>query len=479
MVQNLQLFHLTDQIQKELLTNKIIPADFYSVDGQILIYKKINATNSEINRLLNFAKRGLYFKSNEANTLNFNSSQEEGYERIYTKLITLQFVEILMKLADLVVEAATNGEIKITLIDRCASVFKKIFNNFKSKPNAMMGLINIFELLTNQIDIYQKELMVKRVIIAMVLRTRILMANSTVLDEHKVEGVVHLMLAAFLCDISYLKLKLPTNKNINLQEYQKFHVHPIISCLMLAHLSQNIHLDVKKLILFHHHPFTSIEYNNNFPTISVMSEKLLSYSKTHTINESNKDLIQGLEELKINIEVNTSLNEQYSILTIASAFASLTSNVPWRKLYSPKRALQILINEGLFSYSPFTLREFIDHCSMSLNNNIPIIKEGMFLIIAVRNMNIKTDNITQFEVGYVEHINPSLLSRPQIMRLGTISPIIGRVPQIKIANLNLDSFRSDHRRARFELELDPSRQIAYIIDPDYNLSEYNFFKNLN
>ena len=61
---------------------------------------------------------------------------------------------------------------------------------------------------------------------------------------------------------------------------------------------------------------------------------------------------------------------------------------------------------------------------------------------------------------------------PGVRRVATVEPILKKQPKLGLDGFDLDSVKSDPRKAFFELTQDDSRRILYCIDPEYDEEFY-------
>ena len=90
-----KLFEFTPEVIDGFRENKEIPVHFYNKDGQILIYRKENASDTEIERILRFVDQGIYFDLNDADKLGLGEKREVPEGLTDTKLLSEQHAEEL------------------------------------------------------------------------------------------------------------------------------------------------------------------------------------------------------------------------------------------------------------------------------------------------------------------------------------------------------------------------------------------------
>ena len=99
--------------------------------------------------------------------------------------------------------------------------------------------------------------------------------------------------------------------------------------------------------------------------IKKLKELIKNYCQDQNRLGIAKDMAEQLGRFKANIQYN----EDANVLAIASEYASLTSNVPWRKAFSPEKAVKLIINNSFFTYTSRIIHEFLDYIAISLCNN--------------------------------------------------------------------------------------------------------------
>ena len=469
----LKRFDLSKKDIESFQQKQIIPVDFYNKDGQILIHQKGVATQTDINRVLRFAGQGIYYKAEDESKISPREKEKKPQALSETKLLAKEHAVAMSNASTELIDSVKNSSVNAHILKKSRSVLNKIFTDFKNQPEAMNGIVNIIEICQDIDASYLSKVMIKLAAVAMAIKTRGLLVTSKLEHEKMLRGVNDIMLSSFLCDISYLRMKMPKGKNLSMQEYEYIQQHPIISYLIVAH-DEELNSEVKQNILLHHHPIRAALPSNNYPSIKVIKEKLKILQGQYIKKGQHKGIVVDIQKQLDLLDRNISYDEDANILAIASAFASLSSDVPWRKALTPVQAIRKIINKNIFNYTYRITCEFLDQTAMSLCHNQKIIKEGDFLINVVQNE--LGENI-QYEVARVESIS-HLQSKPGLRRIGVLKPKIEKVPQLQISQLNLESFRQDRRHAYYDLDLDNTRRIAYLIDPIEDKEAYEKFLEL-
>ncbi|MDH5656066.1 MAG: hypothetical protein OEZ34_09175, partial [Spirochaetia bacterium] len=275
-----------------------------------------------------------------------------------------------------------------------------------------------------------------------------------------------LMMSAMLCDIGTEKMKMPGHRFLKKEEMDYVKNHPLLSYLLIAH-EPSIHPNIKRNILCHHRPLRDDLSSNNYPPIKLLLEKLEALRNKYHNEPGHLEIANDIAGQIQLLKNDLPYDENANILAIASAFASLTSDVPWREAYEPAEAVRMIINNSLFSYSQRTLRDFLDHVAISLCDNRKIINEGDFVITNIKD----SEGKNFFEAGIISK-SDRYQSRPQIDRFASIEPIFQKHPLMHIEGFNLETLKLDPRSAHFDLRKDDSRHIAYLVDKFENEELY-------
>ncbi len=463
-----KLFTFTPEIMQQIAETKEIPVHFYNKEGQIIIYKKKNASDIEIERLFRYTQQGkLYYDSDDSEKLGLKTISRdipEGFTD--TKLLTEKNAKDLTQEAKSIFSSLRKTAITSIQARRTSEKLNQVFKDFENNPDSLTGLINIIELLADKKNDYEIELATKRVVVAMAMKTRGITAQS-----YKEEGtfytrINHLMMSALLCDIGYTKMQLPNKNLLDIKDMNYIKGHPIISYLIIAH-EPSLHPNIKRNILVHHRPMRYDTNTNNYPGKEFLYNKLKEIQLKFMEDTKRKSIVEDIEiQLKL-IKQDLSYDEDASILCIASEFASLTSKVPWRDAYSPERAIQMIINNSYFTYPERTIREFLDHTAISLCDNKKVIREGDFVIMT----NTTPTGKIYFEAGQITNTT-RYQSKPGIDRIATIKPIIKNSPKLHLSGFDFNDIQIDKRFAHFELLQDDSRRIVYIVNPEYDEELY-------
>ena len=457
-------FEFTPEIIEKFREERQIPVHFYNKDGQILIYKKEEATEAEINRVLRFVQQGIFYNTDDTDVLGLGNKTdtrtEDGLSDV--KLLSQNHAEELTRDTTELFNTLKRSTITSVHAKRSSDQLNQLFTDFESQPDAMNGLVNIIELMAGGDAGADVELAVKRTVVAMAMKTRGMKA-TTFRDKQKMQDMVNvLMMSALLCDIGYSKMKMPTSASLTAAEMDYVRNHPLMSYMMLAH-ERTIDPRVKRNILCHHRPLRNDSQTNNYPPLKGLLAKLVLMEQKYRDDPSKAAVAQDVREQIAMLKTDLPFDEDANIVAIASEFASLTSKTAWRPAHSVERAIRMIINNSFFTYSDRILREFLDHVSMSLNDNQKVLGEGDFIIVAARDSSGKPF----FEVCQITAAN-RYQSKPGIDRFATIYPEVISSPKLHFGSFNLERLRPDPRYAHFELSKDDSRHIVYAVDPEHD-----------
>lgn len=468
------LFDFTPEIMQQIIETREIPVHFYNKEGQILIYRKVDATEQEIDRLFRFVQLGIYYDHDDSEKLGIKEDHKDVPEGLSnTRLFDQQTAHDIANETRDLFAGLKRTAITSVQARKSSEKLAQVFQDFEKQPDAMTGLVNIIELMKSGENPYEVELASKRTVVAMAMKTRGLLAQNYREQARQAESVNILMMSALLCDIGYAKMKMPQDAGLDLKDMNYIKNHPIMSYLLLAHES-SIDPRVKRNILVHHRPLREGgNKGNNYPDLQFIRQKLNEIMEQYAKDPTKRNIVDDITAQLKYLSQDTAYDEDAAILCLASEFASLTSDVPWRKAFTPRRAVQMIVNNALFTYPDRILHEFLDFVAMSLCDNQKILREGDFIVVASHSQTGRTF----FEVGQISHVN-RYQSRPGIDRLGTVEPLLESTPKMRLAGFDLATLKPDPRYAHFELAQDDTRRIVYAVDPNYDEKLFNEFMKL-
>ncbi len=462
-------FEFTDEFLERLKELREIPVHFYSKEGQILIYKKANATEEEIRRLARFRERGIYYNEEDEEKLEFVAADEEIPEGLTgTKLISQYYTDELTDKTASLFERMRKTALSSQQVEKTNGEMEEFFLDFAGQKDAMTGLVNILEAMESKKTSFDVELAVKRTIVAMALRTRG-MHNAENMKERKAlkKTITDLMISALLCDVGYAQMNIPQSAVLSEDEMKYIQQHPFYSFLTVAH-EPALSSEIKHDILTHHRPYSDDHRNNNYPKLATLQNKMAALlgecQKNPSKGHLTKEITSQIELLK----ANKAYNEHTNVLALSSEFASLTSKVPWRPALSPINAIKSIINNSFFTYTARVMHEFLDYIAISLCNNKKILKEGDFIVIDYETAEEKH----VFEACRIETVG-RFQSRPGVRRIATARPELTKVPKLTVKGFDSKSLKVDHRKAYYELTQDDSRRIVYVVNPKNDKDFYN------
>ena len=447
-----------------------IPVDFYNKEGQVLIHRKPEASLDEIERLQKFFDRGVYYDIKDQQHLFLKPEKKLVPQGLSdTKLFDQAATEQLRENAREIFAELKNKSISSTQLKNTGSMLNDVFTDFEKQPEVMTGLLNIIEVTGDSSESYNTEISVKRAAVSMALKTRGLNNRAKLRQSGQLQAKVNnLMMSAIICDVGKTEVEVDHQNSLNRNDFQKIQRYPLHSFRSVL-MAESLEAEVKRLVLNHRRPLHDSIPNNNYPE-SRWLEKYLANLCTKAPQKSG--LYNELAFQLSNVKQPRAYDEDVNVLAIASDFASLTSNVPWRKAFSPKQAIRQIINQSFYSYNPRITREFLDYVSISLSDNEMIINRNDFVIMAV-----ESSKGVVFDVGKVVDIN-RFQSRPVVERIASIDLFYTYDYKLGIQKPDWRHVRGEKRFSTCNLDQDFSRRIVYVIDPGEDTDLYNFIFDL-
>lgn len=468
-------FEFTQEIIDGFRKAAQIPVDFFNKEGQVLINKQDNANAEDFGKLLKFEFQGIfYLKDDLKKLLAFGKPTEIkiAKQSVLNQDKTIQFA----KQTSALIDDLKKSSLSSNHANFIHSSINDLLSDFVSNPEYESGLINILEILGIAGVSLESELMTKRTIVAMGMKVR----NRKILGKGEDTGDkkdhLNLMMASYLLDIGYSRLKLHENPKLTPEEYATIQQHPIISYLMSL-TAPEVSTSIRTMILNHHRPYRGTGVNNNFPDQRTIFNKLMTIRDKYTKETGKERIISDIQDqigLIANDVTSATLEEDIAILSLASEFSSLTSEQSWRGAMTPDKALKIILNDSFFSYSSRSIRHLVDYVGSSLTNNVSIINPFDFVITA----SVDSERSVHFDICRVIKV-ARFQTRPLLERLGTIQPIIKKEKRYRITDFNRETIKVDKRKARFDLEKTvDSTRIIYLVDPEINAPLYESATNL-
>ncbi len=447
-------------------SNDSVPFNLYNSEGHLVFEKKKHLTKDDFERLLKFELHGIFILVSELNRLKeevrghkFNKGKIHTLDKEHIDKFSKQtndFIDQLRK------EAFTSNQAILV-----QNSIQEILTDFMHHPEFESGFFSILEFLGQSELPLRSELMTKRTIVAMGMKIK---AKNHLLREeanHSHAEYLSIMMAAYLADIGYARLDINDEQPLTKVQYQTIKQHPIISYLMTL-AAREISSEVKTLILNHHRPFHGVGLNNNFPTTKSTFTKLMAVRDKYTGEANKENIIEDIEKqlfLQQHQVMNATQDEDIAILSLASEYASLTTNQSWRPAYNSSQALKIIVNNSFFSYNNKNIRLLLDYIGSALNHNERIINPGDFLITT----SFDSENHFLFDLCMVHQVD-RFQSLPILQRIGSIKPVFRKSYKYMIDNFDLSQIRMDRRRPLIDLgsQAAISQRIIYIIDKDIN-----------
>ncbi|MCC5813395.1 MAG: c-di-GMP phosphodiesterase [Leptospira sp.] len=466
----LDKFEFTEESLSYFNEKSFIPVDFYNKDGQILIHKNESANHDDIVRLLKFKEQGIYF--NKRDLAKIKPPKDKKHLLINGRAISdgkildpEKLVQFARQSQDLLFDLRKN----VMTSGHARSVQKSIedmLNDFTSNPEFETGIINLVEVLGDTgIDLHS-DMMTKRTVVAMGLKVRSRKIINLNDERQDTRDHLNLMSASYLADIGYTRLKLPTSTKLSKDEYNLIKSHPMVSYLMVAN-NPEIHHNVKKLILNHHRPYKGNSLNNNYPIDNDLMQKLTFFREKYLKDEKRSVAISdiaGQLQVVTNQSSNPLIEEDISTLSLASEFASLTTEQSWRHAFKATDALKMILNNSFFLYSDKAIRDLLDYVGLSLADNNPIIFPGDIVITAL----VDSEKKLHFDVCRVLKIE-RFQTRPLLEKLGSINPIFRKDIKYKIIDFDYVNMKLEKRSVIFDLMRSvDNRRIMYLVDPVLN-----------
>ncbi len=460
---DLQLFDLNEDIRQRILDSKSIPVDFYNKQGQVIIYKKADVPEHEIQKLFQISKRGIYYHEADLKLFTGEITEPEppeGFSNV--KLFTEQITDGFGNDITSIFNDLKNTSISSIHAKKTRERVTGIFDEFQSNPDVMAGLLNIINLLKGKDFDVNVQAAMKRAIVAMSIKTRGMMGVGKA-RQVQLSNISNLMMTALFTHIGISKMEIPTTQGLTAKEREYISQYPFVSYLMLVH-EPTIDPNVKYNILRHRRPSPSEGESNNYPDLKWMLTRLKNMSNKYKEQgriEIAKDMVAQIKRFLAPYDPS---DDDAPILSLATEFASLTTDTKWRKAFSPVEATRIMLNESLYSYHVRSIREFIDYVAISLSENQKLIHEGTMVIAQVTSNEKASEPIYEIAQVVEEH---RLQSRPIIKRLGTITAKPKRRNDNKIIPEFIPaSFKKDRRAAVYNLNQDHTRYIVFLPDND-------------
>ncbi|PNV76059.1 hypothetical protein [Leptospira inadai] len=460
----LERFEFNEDVIRRFKEEEAIPVDFYNKNGQILIHRKNNASEADINRLQKFEAQGIYFLISERDkvTIKFDLPDSvHGRKVSFIKLVNPGLTVQLATDASSLLKELRDYPLNGNHVRKVSKAINEILEDFTSSSDMEMGLLNVIEVMKSAGVETDSEVLTKRTVISMAMKLRGLKALSSKDSEISKNQQINLMMASYMVDIGKSRMKFPVHKDLSQEEFEYVKNHPIISYLMIANLS-TIQPQVKSAVLNSHRPYKGEGLNNNYPQTALLLQKLLGYYEKYKDDPTRAVLVEDLQKQIQYLQSNTYSEDDPSIISISGEFASLSSKQDWREAYDSITSMKIILNNSFFSYNEKVVKDFFDFMALSLCENRSVLNPGDYVIVVSSDSQRKI----HFETCVIKEINRNQ-TRPLLERIGSIRPILTNKGKIRIAGYDRKSFSPDRRKAIFNLgnAVDP-RRVVYVIAPE-------------
>jgi len=457
----LSKFEFNDESISYFHESGLIPLNFYNKTGQILIHQKMNATENEINALMKFRNQGIYYQDHDAHKLRKPKRViPEGLTD--TKLLSEETTQTMVHDVRDIFSELKNSSMTSISARKMKKTVNDVFNKFEKQADAMTGLVNILELMNSGNIDCELQIAIKRTVVAMALKTRGMTHQGNKDPQFMSEAMNNLMVSCMLCDISHLKMNMPSGNVLSAADMQYVKNHPMISYLMIAH-EEEIDPVVKRNVLLHHRPAPLDTTSNNYPGKNLLYQKLAALYQEYSKNPEKRIVANSIARTLTDLKQDIKYDEDANIIALSSEFASLTTDVPWRKAFDPKIAVKMILNNSYFTYSTRVIREFLDLVAISLCDNQMVLKVGDFIIITLET----SSGNPYFELCRIIEINRQQ-SRPSIERIGSVDLKIEREPKLMLSGFDPKNIVFDKRNAKYHLEHDLTRRMIYVVDKEIN-----------
>lgn len=435
-----------------------IPVNFYNGNGQVLIHKKEQASAEMINKLLQHIGGGVFYREEDEDRLRLKKTTCEDLEGLSdTKVLdTARMAELSAATESLFSELkfAAFGAVHS---QKMHSQVNSFISDFEKHPDMMVGVINLFDTVSAGSS-ELNQLAVKRAVVAMALKTRSMKAMISKDRGRGSEVVQPVMMAGMLAEIGKTKMTLPQSSKHTVEEMAYLRKYPLLSYLMVAH-EATIPFETKRLILNQRRTLPENTQANNYPDVRWVVSTLQGLIQDNekkgkaVVAADMRRQLMALREFVL-------YEEDVNILSLATDFAALTTDIADREARDPIVAIRMIINTSYFQYGAKVIRDFLDYISISLSHNQKILRKDDLLIVALQ----MASGQTYFEVVRILEVG-RYQSRAEVQRLGVVNMTAQRSNGILFPLFQVDSFREDPRRIRIHLGQDFLRRIVFIIDP--------------
>lgn len=376
----LKPFNFSPEIIARMRDTQEIPVNFYNASGQILIPRKEQATGDMINKLLQHIGSGVFYREDDEDRLGLKKQGRTDLEGLSdTKLLSEKRVAELTEATESLFSELKFAAFGAVHSQKMHSQVTSFITDFEQQPDMMVGVINILETVkdgaSSSSDLSRQA--VKRAVVAMALKSRSMKAMISKDRGRGSEAVQPVMMGGMLAQIGKAKMNLPEGEKLTPEQRAYVRKYPLLSYLMVAH-EQTVPFEVKRLILNQRRTLPENAVTNNYPEFRWMTATLQSLVQENDKKgkkEVASDILRQLAALKEFVVYEEDVN----ILSLATDFASLTTETASREAKDPMTAIKLILNNSFYQYGPKVIRDFLDHISMSLSHNQKVIKNGDLL----------------------------------------------------------------------------------------------------
>lgn len=489
----LKPFELSDEVVQKMRETRCLPARLYNQDGQTVIFPRSNLDEAEIEKLLRFRTQGLFYHPDDAAHLGLVEappapplSVVSAPLQTVSKTPNLPEVEGLSS-ARLISQALTNqtlnladdllSEVKVSPLTAKTSLalregLDQVASDFLAQPDVTTGVVNVLERLAEIRALPAQEMAIKRTVVSLALKSRLMPAAAHRNPDERRQNLSDLLTSALLCDIGFTRMTPVDRANLSPEDAAYLKTHPFLSYLLIAN-EENLGLNVKYNVLNHHRALVDpSRESNNYPQMSWLKTKLQGLVEAHQADPENRLLVEDSRLLLARFDRGRERNEDLEILSVASEFASLTTETSWRLAWPAERALQMMVNNSWFTHSGRIMGDFLDRLAVSLNQNQLVVKPGAFVVLN----STSQDQRQYWEVCQVLEAGREQ-SQPLLRRLGTGAPHIITEPKRRLAGLVPSSLHKE-RSIHLDLKKDQSRRLIYCLNEEFDNEFYKAVKKL-
>lgn len=454
----LKPFSFSPEIIARMRDTQEIPVNFYNANGQVLIPKREQASADLINKLLQHIGTGIFYRESDEDRLGIKKGGRADLEGLTDeKLLSEKRVSELSAATESLFSELKFAAFGAVHSQKMHNQVNSFINDFEQQPDMMVGVINILDTFKDNSSELTK-LAVKRAVVAMALKSRSMKAMISKDRGRGSEAVQPLMMGGMLAQIGKTKMNLPADNKLTPAQRAYMRKFPLLSYLMVAH-EPTVPFETKRLILNQRRTLPENQHTNNYPEFRWMIATLQGMAQDNE-KKGRKEVAADIQRQLNAVKEFALYEEDVNILSLATDFASLTTETSWREAKDPLTAIKMIINSSFFQYGSKVIRDFLDHISISLSHNQKILKNGDLLILSLT-MNsgqVYFEVVEVLEVGRYQ-------SRALVQRLGVLHMSTAHEGGVYRGLFDMNTFRADPRRVKINLAQDFLRRIIYVVDP--------------